>query len=591
MQATSKAKTNKKATVVTASAILALLCAISTLLCSGLYLSSEPLYLDLDFKAAKSLTVRCEYTAESSAPFSRELSAETKITGCGDFEQVRISIPCSTVRQVKLLPGETPGEITMRNIRMVTESGVIPLGQNFDFHDTDTHSVQGGNITLQSQQKAPHIIYNKEFCATNLARHIDWFYLLIVVSLSALFWAIVLRHAAPLFRRQQSNDEEMRGSPLFVVTFCVLLVLPWVNVSSETISTAENRALAPRPSLVQGNGGINPAFGKGFDSWLQDHAAFRNSLTSAYFDFKAKLSAVRQTARVTMYSDNWMFSKQYYEAAVTPYTDAELTKMTDNLRRLQDWCRQRNIKLYLLACPTKETLYADFNKSFLNKDMVAVPQLQAHLQTHLPDLPFIYPLAAMQQARTATPGELLHYKSDSHQTEDGAYIMYRETMAAIRKDFADVPISGKGEPHLKLVRNNLVLQRDTPTVNQYYEGGLYHNLDLDDKSVLDTEYNHYECATPGATCTAGAEPMEFHFTFDKGKYSAMLLGDSYSSYQQLWFRYSFQNMWRVRANNGVNGGTMNMKRWESALTQSPPDILILCICSGRLGMHLSALYD
>lgn len=589
--AITKAGISKKTAVAVSSTILILLCLITTLLCSRLYMVSDPLFLDFDIKSPKALTLKCQYTPEASGGFTGERSVEAGVSGSGDFESVRMAIPCDTIQQIRIYPGETPGEISIRNIRITTQNREIPLGQDFTFHDTDSHSQQGDIITLSSEQKAPYISYAGSFCATNPASHIDWFYLLIVVSLSALLWVVVLRYALPLYFGNRSSSDEYRGSPVFVVIFCILLVLPWVDVSRETISVAENRALAPLPPPVKENGGINANFGKGFDSWLQDHAAFRNALTSAYFDFKARMSAVRATARVTMYKDNWMFMKQYYEAATTPYTDEELAKMTDNLRRLQAWCKERNIKLYLLSCPTKETLYADFNTSFVNAEMKAVPQLQAHLQTHLPELPFIYPLAAMQQARSDKPEELLHYKSDSHQTEDGAYIIYREAMQAIRRDFPDIPITSKEGNHLKLVRNNMVLRRDEPLENRYYEGGLYHNLDLDDENVLDTEYNHYECISPGATCKAGTEPMEFHFTFDEGKYTAMLLGDSYSSYQQLWFRYSFKNMWRVRANNGANGGTMNMKRWESALEQSPPDVLILCICSGRLVTHLSALYD
>lgn len=571
-------------------AVLAItLCVIMTILCSSLYRSSAPQQLRFEICAEKALTVQCQYTAEASLPFSPDRLVGAEITGNGEFEDVSLSIPSTKVQRLRLNLGESPGCVRIRNIRLETDTP-YRFSDTFSAHDVDESTIADGDIMITSTQKSPHIIYETAFCTMAERRNIDWYFLLITISISAFISTAVARFVYN-YRKSTRQWQEQKGSPFFVLIFCLLLVLPWVDLNRETISVAENRRLASAPRLIHENGSINPGFGKAFDSWLQDHAGFRGGLTSAYFDVKARLSAVRETPRVVMYNNNWMFSKQYHEAAITPFTPEQITTMTANLRRLTEWCAQHNIKPYLLICPTKEMLYADLNTSSGGGDMSTVPNLQQHLSKELPELPVIFPLAAMQEARKTNPDMLLHYKSDSHQTEDGAHLIYAETMRAIQKDFPDVPIAEKTGAHVKLVRNNMVLKRDQPNDNLYYEGGIYKNFDLDDHSVLDTEYNHYENASSELTCTKGNEPMEFHFSYAPGKYKAMLLGDSYSSYQQLWFRYSFSSMWRVRANNGVMGDLMRMSRWENALTQSPPDILIICICSGRLDLHLPALYE
>lgn len=563
------------------------------ILSSQFYLKTAPQLLSFEIYTQKPIDIQCFYSEEATADFKESDSIKEKVAAADQFTPVRIGIPCTEIKQLRIDLGESPGEVKLRNLKLTAESGEIDLEQNFSGHDYDEYACDNAQITLKSARKNPHIIYNKPFHSINKTTSVDFYFLFISIIISALIGIgcsrfIYLRNKATSSAEQ---GEHYQGSILFISVFCVLLICPWVNLSKEKDSISENRRLSPYPDLLYDNGGVNTGFGKQFDSWFQDHSAFRDSLTTAYFNVKTKLSAIRETSRVIMYNNNWMFSKAYHESATTPYTSEQIALFTSHLQRLNNWCNDKNIKLYVLICPTKEELYAEFNKSASMNDAEPVAKLQQHLKDKLPELKFIYPIQALRQEKEANPSTLLHYKSDTHQTEDGAYVMYRETMKVIQQDFPDINIIEKDSNHLKLVRNNLVLRRDEPLKNNYYEGGLYHNLHLEGEATLDTQYNHYECNTTEATCTKGEEPMEFHFNYTPAKYTAMLLGDSYSSYQQLWFRYSFNSLWRVRANNGVNGSVMKMQRWESKLRTNPPDVLIICICSGRLYLHIPALYD
>lgn len=562
-----------------------------TCACSGLYLQVEPVLLRLELKTDKVLQLRCCYATEPTEGFSESKTVRKEVPLSRDYAEVEIELPVAKVCRVKLNPGENPGAVSLRNIRLIADAEKKCSVDDFTVTGVNACQRDNGILTLEASRTEPWLTYEPALEVARTATKMDWYIFFIVVILSCMLGYGVGSAAGNKWCRNSRKQASERGSLVYTVIFCVLLVLPWVKLDKSEVSVAENRRLAPFPVLLPACGGVNLEFGKEFDAWLQDHAAFRRVLTSAYFDVKTRLAAVRETARVIMYDDNWMFSKQYHEAASVQFTPEQLRKMTANLKKLNEWCAQKNIKLYLLVCPTKEILYADFNKSAAKGDMRCVERLQEHLQKELPELKFIYPLEAMKAARQASPSVLLHYKSDSHQTEDGAYIMYAETMKVIQQDFPDVPLADKEGAHVRIVRNNLVLRRDKPLQNLYYEGGLYENLDLTGTSVLDAEYTHYENAAPEAGCVAGEEPMEFRFRYPQGRYKAMLLGDSYSSYQQLWFRYSFADMHRVRANNGVNGGEMKMQRWEKTLSDNPPDIMILCICSGRLDLHLPALYD
>lgn len=562
-----------------------------TCACSGLYQQVEPVLLRLELKSDKVLQFRCCYATEPNEGFSENNTVLKEIPLSREYTEVEMALPVAKVCRIKLNPGENPGVVRMRNIRLIADGEQQCSVDDFAATGVNSCRLDDGVLELEASRTEPWLEYEEALEIVSTDKKMDWYIFLIVVALSCMLGYGLGAAVAEKWWQTPRKQGGEKGSLIYTVIFCALLVLPWVKLDKSEVSVAENRRLAPFPVLLPDCGGVNLEFGKEFDAWLQDHAAFRRVLTSAYFDVKARLAAVRETPRVIMYDDNWMFSKQYHKAASARFTPEQLQKMTSNLKKLNEWCAQQNIKLYLLVCPTKEILYADFNKSAARGDMQCVERLQEHLQKELPELKFIYPLAAMKAARQTSPSVLLHYKSDSHQTEDGAYIMYAETMKVIQQDFPDVPLAAKEGAHVRPVRNNLVLRRDQPKQNLYYEGGLYENLDLTGTSVLDTEYTHYENVAPEAACADGVEPMEFHFRYPHGRYKAMLLGDSYSSYQQLWFRYSFADMHRVRANNGANGGEMKMQRWEKTLSDNPPDMLILCICSGRLDLHLPALYD
>lgn len=375
----------------------------------------------------------------------------------------------------------------------------------------------------------------------------------------------------------------------FCSLFCLLPVLAYVSMDKAEISLAENRRLAEFPAAVTADGSPNAAFGKEFESWLQDRFTGRALLVRAHTKARSLLSgSLSENDQAVLYRNHWGFFKPYVN--ISAPTESDYQQMLENLRRLQTWCAERHIDLCLFVTPMKEDIFADMNPAGAKNPGDVTEAFVERIRHDLPTLRLCYPRAAMLAARdTQHPP---YYLTDTHINEDGAYMLCGELLNALAADFPALSLPPKNAFRCSPIRGRFYAELNPDgTEEGVAPGKLVGMLQENAAEVEDCDYNHYEPDTaPAAVAEQGAEHREILTRCPAGHYRAVLLGDSNTQYYRRWLQHSFREMRRFRANNGVEQEKFRMGRWEERIADFAPDVLIITISGSSLFSAIPQMY-
>jgi alginate O-acetyltransferase complex protein AlgJ len=200
--------------------------------------------------------------------------------------------------------------------------------------------------------------------------------------------------------------------------------------------------------------------------------------------------------------DGWLFQTSEnvmrdYQNAV-PFTEKQLAVFQQNMDGIAAYFKQQGKSLVVVIAPNKGSIYPDYLPVEIHKlnpksrfDQV-VEYLQAHGQTQILDL--------RPKLIAARKDQLVYYQTDSHWTEFGAYIAYREILKSLQpnhpqlvpRSFSDFsPVSEGmvamdlatliGSVHIK--EEKVVLKPNDTTTSTV------HNLKLDDGRWITLSWN------------------------------------------------------------------------------------------------------
>ncbi len=363
---------------------------------------------------------------------------------------------------------------------------------------------------------------------------------------------------------------------IFLLIFFILLCIPASHISKAEKSDVERRNLAKKAQFIKNNK-INLKYGKDFDSWFNDRFALRKNLIKANTIIAYSLS--KDTCRnnkITFYKKyNFMDSGSAFgpKGQATPEM---LEAYRKNINRLQNFCDNNNIKLYILIVP-RQIEFFDFqikNERRNKPDSAeeAIEYIQKNTKT-----PLIYPKEAMKEANKETP---VYFKTDHHWTKKGAYVGYLELMKEIKKDFPDVPILE--ESSLEKYYDNRV----SSSWNKELDNGRsYRMLGLPDsfaEKILDTPYLYYKNPNNDKLQTdAHFAPIpekgknekndnQFYYPDGLDK-KVMVIGNSFAGNLVEFLPYSFKYTARYYDNDRY----MYFETYEETIKEYKPDIIII----------------
>ncbi len=215
-----------------------------------------------------------------------------------------------------------------------------------------------------------------------------------------------------------SRRKSVRGGGtdcVFLVIFFVSSFIPMISISEADKDFREQRMLAVKPELSE----IlrkKADYGKRFDDWYNDHFGGRNLLVKTRDAISFHVNGVARAKRGIHYfkKDGWIF----YPPLI--YTSKIVNPVVDGIKKISEFCRLQNIKLYILEVPTKEVVYREFlyQFGFYERLCWESEQVQREVRDRVRQfgVSYIYPL---KELRSASMRDYTFFKWTHHWTDWG----------------------------------------------------------------------------------------------------------------------------------------------------------------------------
>ena len=221
-----------------------------------------------------------------------------------------------------------------------------------------------------------------------------------------------------------------------IAAFLLMLALPGVGLLfgvAQTTAAEENRSLAPLPS-VDASWASWAAWPGDFTRYFEDHFAFRPQLVRLQALVRLKALDVPASPSVIKGREGWWFYAD--DGALEDYADSrpltaeELETWRTTLQDTSDWLRARGIAYLVVLAPDKHQVYPEYMPPGIRKATHSrLTQLVSYLEERS-SVPVLDLRPALARAKRA---ERVYHRTDTHWNDAGAYVAYREIVAALSR--------------------------------------------------------------------------------------------------------------------------------------------------------------
>ncbi len=229
---------------------------------------------------------------------------------------------------------------------------------------------------------------------------------------------------------------------LTVALFAAIIALPLAaNLTGDDGADpqAENRELAAMPR-VDGTLKSLAQFPAAFGAWFEDHFGFRARLVRWYGESRFWGLGVSPSTTVVKGRDGWLFynddggmADYANEALLSP---GELELWRETVVRTRDWLKARGIGYAFTIAPDKHVIYPEEVPDSIRKirDVSRTDQVLAVLREA--GVSVVDPREPLLDAKRR---ERIYFVTDTHWNDRGAFVAYRQLVAAIRAEVPAVP--------------------------------------------------------------------------------------------------------------------------------------------------------
>ena len=263
--------------------------------------------------------------------------------------------------------------------------------------------------------------------------------------------------------------------------FVLAIALPLAFFGPQQV-VFEGRSAAPFPSLPRDLEGLE-AFPSAFEAYFTDHLGFRRRFVNLKGYILVKLFGTAPNRRALLGKDQWLFTFDWpvsFEDSVVQQhrgirllSTGELESWLEGLERRRRWLQARGTRYLFVIAPHKHSIYPEFLPDWVNRVRPVTPADQLvealNARSRVQFLDLRGPLLAAKSR-----GQL-YWRTDTHWTDLGAYVAYREILAALGRwwpELTRVPLSDFGikvaERYGNLVRGLGLVGVD----RDYYEIGV-----------------------------------------------------------------------------------------------------------------------
>ena len=401
---------------------------------------------------------------------------------------------------------------------------------------------------------------------------------IIVFNFAAVILFALIFSMSLVYRKYANN--------IFLLSMAIVLMIPASNINNSDKSEQENRTLTTKPQLITNTQEINLKYGEQYDQWFSDRFFGREFIISKYNSFKFLINTIHKTDKAVFDKTN----NQYFSFPIHHKIYFK-EQVINNIKKLDEWCNQNGIKLYVLLIPDKAPIYSDISKryGYNHKTFIKKYEQIREIASTLSDGRFVYPYKELMDAKK---DDLVFFKADYHWTDWGAYNGYQALINVIKKDFPEikvVPIEDYKQTSNNLIRSNLEGQYMIPHYAMRILNIPYKYAETD---LLSTPHTYYDYKTPDVIDIdiGNYAKICFNKTKTVPQKRVMLIGDSQNGNLSRFLPYSFKALKFIQVNKeqlSLEEEFKIIKHYDSEILEFNPDIMIISI----LENHLDRLND
>jgi len=257
----------------------------------------------------------------------------------------------------------------------------------------------------------------------------------------------------------KTSDNSLFLSIIFLLAICLPLGYKLMGGKNIYINT-ENRYLSKMPGWSWNPSAI-VKFPQNFQYYFNDNFGLRDAMIRIKHQIMMNVFKTSPTpTRVVLGQDGWMYSieKNDFEdfLGLNPVSEEKLLSLENEINQKLQPENNKNIKLYFLIAPDKETVYPEYLPGY-EKGLDTQRRFRDFYQRLQLDngIKAINVLDALISAKAM---DRVYYKTDSHWNYFGAYTAIEEIVKQMSEDFPSLgPIPLSFYSTKETVSNNLDL--------------------------------------------------------------------------------------------------------------------------------------
>ncbi len=566
----------KKRTIL--SIIFTIICVIAT---NKLWLVFKPIPVSFNITGSGEYKIQVVLNKKDNNEFKKTKSALENVKLSGYEDVVKLDVLRSkTPKRLKIVIASKNGTGGGGKLLVISEFYVHK--QKVDFSDAKNFSVKNAKIEVENNKlyitplnsEKIEIIYKIPLNVKCLVN----FEFGIFTSIMILSFLLFLKLTGYLADFKNVKNQS-RIEIVFLTIFFVFLFVPMSHISKDETSKTENRTLAKKPIFIEKSGEINYKYGKDFDSWFNDRFNLRKTFINFYSSFIYNFSIEQPSlGQFELNKKNKFFFndlQDFYNQKV------DIDLIGKNISELNNFCKDNNIRLYIVIFPQKEIIYYDLNSKAVKLPEDNVLKLANNLKNAY-NIEIIYPKKEMESLKNK---ELVFYRTDHHATDEAQFLLYNILINKMKKDLPLLKSTSKKD--FSIYRRDMVRAE----YNRKFEfGNSYSHSNVKDKRFLSENYTYFDYKKQSEITILGDFP---HFTHinKKGNYKLFILGDSFQESLTYFLNTSYKSIEKYRCNSHQKDGfyteptrkyQMEIKPYMKIIEQNKPDALLLIISTSRV---------
>ena len=220
----------------------------------------------------------------------------------------------------------------------------------------------------------------------------------------------------------------------------LLIGLLSMLIRSDAISRLENRALAKFPGLAELNSDWS-AVPRQVNAWAEDHVIKRDVILRINRKIRRDLR-LEETQQAVRGKDGWLFANLNQSLDMHTgkfsFDDDKAGRWVESAGNLRDRVEAEGAVFAILIAPNKATIHPEYLPQFPVSPTVQTPL--ERLETDLPKAGVLLVSPRERLETAAHAGQALYRKTDTHWSEWGAYLAYRDLMATLHKQGVKAPV-------------------------------------------------------------------------------------------------------------------------------------------------------